>query len=172
MARVAMLLFKHIFDPQVRDKLPGVLSLLLQLADKHTAEQYLETVFRYIINNIDDVSADDLTKIVKESLSEQQGELVMTLAEMLRKEGFEKGVMQGMQQGIQQGVQQGIQQGMQQGLIEGIEVAVTLKFAREAYRIMPLIHQIGDVHQLKAAKAAVVAAQSADELIRILQSLH
>jgi hypothetical protein len=61
MARVAMLLFKHIFDPQVRDKLPAVLSLLVDLSQQQTVPQYFETVFRYIINNIDDVSAEDLT---------------------------------------------------------------------------------------------------------------
>ena len=57
MARVAMLLFKHIFDPQVRDKLPAIFSLLLEAVEKQTVPQYFETVFRYIVNNIDDVSA-------------------------------------------------------------------------------------------------------------------
>jgi predicted transposase/invertase (TIGR01784 family) len=171
MAKVAMLLFKHIFDPQVRDKLPAVLSLLADLADKQTAGQYLETVFRYIINNIDDVSADELSGIVKDSLSAKQGEMVMTLAEKLRKEGFEKGIQQGVQQGIQQGVQQGIQQGIQQGLIEGIEVAVSLKFAADAFKIVPLIYQIKDTNLLKAVKSAVVTAKSADELIAIIKSL-
>lgn len=174
-----MLLFKHIFDPQVRYKLPAVLSLLLQLADKQTAAQYLETVFRYIINNIDNVSADDLTKIVKESLSEKQGDLVMTLAEKLRKEGFEKGVQQGMQQGMQQGVQQGMQQGVQQGmqqgirqgLIEGIELAISLKFARDAFKIVPLVYQITEINQLKAVKPAVMTSKTADELISIIQTL-
>ncbi len=156
MARVAMLLFKHIFDPQVRDKLPAVLSLLAQLLEKQTVPQYLETVFRYIINNIDDISADDLTKIVKESLSEKQGELVMTLAEKLRKEGFEKG----------------IQQGIQQGLIEGIELAVSLKFINDAFKIVPLIYQVKDTSQLKAIKSALVTAKTADELIEIIKSLQ
>jgi predicted transposase/invertase (TIGR01784 family) len=160
MARVAMLLFKHIFDPQVRDKLPAVLSLLAQLLEKQTVPQYLETVFRYIINNIDDVSTDDLTKIVKESLSEKQGELVMTLAEKLRKEGFEKGIQQGMQRGIQQ------------GLIEGIELAVSLKFVNDAFKIVPLIYQVKDTSQLKAIKSAIITSKTADELIEIIKSLH
>ncbi len=167
MAKVAMLLFKHIFDPQVRDKLPAVLALLANLAEKQTAGQYLETVFRYIINNIDDVSADELTDIVKDSLSAKQGEMVMTLAEKLRKEGFEKGI----QQGVQQGIQQGVQQGIQQGLIEGIEVAVSLKFAADAFKIVPLINQIKDTNLLKAVKSAVVTAKTADELIMIIKSL-
>jgi predicted transposase/invertase (TIGR01784 family) len=159
MARVAMLLFKHIFDPQIRDKLPAVLSLLVDLMEKQSVPQYFETVFRYIINNIDEVSVDDLTTIVKESLSQKQGEFVMTLAEKLRKEGFEKGV------------QQGMQQGMQQGLIEGIEVAVSLKFAAEAFKIVPLIYQIKDTNLLKAVKSAVVTSKTADELIQIIKSL-
>jgi predicted transposase/invertase (TIGR01784 family) len=155
MARVAMLLFKHIFDPQVRDKLPTVLSLLVDLSEKQTVPQYFETVFRYIINNIEDVSAEDLAMIAKESLSEKQGEFIMTLAEKLRKEGYEKG----------------IQQGIQQGLIEGIEVAVSLKFAADAFKIIPLICQIQDTNRLKAVKSAVVTAKTADELTRIIKSL-
>ena len=87
----------------------------------------------------------------------------MTLAEKLRKEGFEKG--------IQQGVQQGVQQGIQQGLIEGIEVAVSLKFAADAFKIVPLIYQIKDTNLLKAVKSAVLTAKSADELIGIIKSL-
>jgi predicted transposase YdaD len=164
MARVAMLLFKHIFDPQVRDKLPAVLSLLVDLSQKQTVPQYFETVFRYIINNIDDVSAEDLTRIVKESLSEKQGAFVMTLAEKLRQEGFEKG--------IQQGIQQGGQQGIQQGVIEGIELAVSVKFANDAFKIIPLIYQIKDTGLLKAVKSAVVTAKTADELIDIIKNLQ
>ena len=138
-------------------------SLLVDLSEKETVPQYFETVFRYIINNIDDVSADELTTIVKDSLSAKQGAFVMTLAEKLRKEGFEKGVQQGMQQGMQQGIQQ--------GLIEGIEVAVSLKFTADAFKIMPLIYQIKDTNRLKALKSAVVTAKATDELIVIIKSL-
>ncbi len=156
-----MRLLKHIFDPQMRDKLPAMISLLLQLSEKQTVPQYLETIFRYIISNIDDVSVDELTKIVKESLSEQQGDAVMTLAEKLRKEGYDKG--------IQHGTQQGKQQGIQQGLAEGIEVAVSLKFTHDAARIMPLIYQIKDISLLKVVKSAVLTAKNADELIDIIK---
>ncbi len=153
MAKVVMLLFKHIFDPQVRDKLPAIISLLVQLVEKQTVPQFLETVFRYIISTVDEISADELTKIVKESLSEQQGDVVMTLAEKLRKEGYDKGV----------------QQGIQQGLIEGIEVAVSLKFTHDAARIMPLIYQIKEISLLKVVKSAVLTAKNADELIDIIK---
>jgi hypothetical protein len=68
-------------------------------------------------------------------------------------------------------MQQGMQQGLRQGLIEGIELAVSLKFADQAFKIVPLIYQIKDVNLLKALKSAVVTAKSADELIEIIKSL-
>jgi flagellar biosynthesis/type III secretory pathway protein FliH len=88
----------------------------------------------------------------------------MTLAEKLRQEGFEKG--------IQQGIQQGVQQGIQQGFIEGIELAVSVKFANDAFKIIPLIYQINDTGLLKAVKSAVVTAKTADELIDIIKNLQ
>lgn len=157
MAQVVMRLFKHIFDAQVGDKLPAIISLLLQLSEKQTVPQYLETVFRYIISTVDDVSVDELTKIVKESLSEQQGDIVMTLAEKLRKEGYDKGV------------QHGTMQGIHQGLIEGIEAMILLKFTHDAARIMPLIYQVKDISLLKVVKSAVLTAKNADELIDIIK---
>jgi flagellar biosynthesis/type III secretory pathway protein FliH len=128
-------------------------------SDLATAKSFL----RHYLNNIDDVSADDLTRILKASLSEKKGEVVMTLAEKLRKEGFEKG--------LQQGVQKGVQQGMRQGFIEGIELAVTVKFTDDAFKIVPLIYQIEDISVLKAVKSALMTVKSADELIDIIKSL-
>ena len=91
----------------------------------------------------------------------------MTLAEKLHKEGFDKG----MQQGKQEGLQQGMQQGLQQGLIEAIEVAVSLKFSREAFKIMPMVYQLSDTNLLKTIKSAVMTAKEADELIGIIKGL-
>ena len=74
----------------------------------------------------------------------------MTLAEKLRKEGYDKGV--------------------QHGLIEGIEALVSLKFTHDAARIMPLIYQIKEISLLKVVKSSVLTAKSADELIDIIKN--
>jgi predicted transposase/invertase (TIGR01784 family) len=189
MARVVMMMYKYIFDPHLTEKLPGIFSLMRELMEKDTGLQHLEAVLRYLFNAVDHISTDDIKSIVAQSLSDREGDFIMTLAERLQKEGFEKGVQQGMrrgiqqgmqqgrqqgvQQGIQQGVQQGIQQGMQQGilegLMEGIEMAVSLKFPEEAFRVMPLIHQMKTIAQLKAVKEAIMAASSASEFIEKLK---
>ena len=167
MGRVTMLLFKHIYDPRMRDKLGGIISLLHQLSEAQSVAEYLETVFRYIISNIDDVSVDELTRTVGASLSEKQGELIMTLAEKLRKEGFEKGIHQGKIEGIHQGKIEGLKQ----GLIEGVELAISLKFPEESIKIIPLVCQIPDIASLKAVKSVIVLSRTADELIAHIKGL-
>ncbi|WP_246294196.1 hypothetical protein [Desulfobacter latus] len=42
MSRVILLLFKHIRDPDLRQKLPGILALMRKLMEKDTGLQYLE----------------------------------------------------------------------------------------------------------------------------------
>ena len=140
-------------------------------SEKQSIPQYFETIFRYIISNIDDISVDELTKIAKKSLSEKQGDAVMTLAEKLHKEGYDKGIQQGLQQGRQEGRQEGLQQGLQQGLIEAIELAVSLKFAHDAFKIMPMVYQISDTNLLKTIKSAIITAKEADELISIIKNI-
>jgi predicted transposase YdaD len=108
---------------------------------------------------VDHISTEDIKTIVSQSLSDREGDFIMTLAEKLKKEGFEKGVEQGMQQGILK------------GLLEGIEMAVILKFPEDAYRIMPLIYQLNTVDQLKKVKDAIMTVRNASELMTMMNGL-
>jgi len=79
--RVVMLLFKHIFDPDLRGKLPGILSLMHDLLEQDTGLKYLETLLRYLFNTMDNITVDEIKNIVEHSLSEEKGGVIMTLAE-------------------------------------------------------------------------------------------
>jgi predicted transposase YdaD len=46
MSRVILLLFKHIRDPDLPQKLPGILALMQKLMEKETGLQWLEVVIR------------------------------------------------------------------------------------------------------------------------------
>ncbi len=69
MLRVVMLLFKHIFDPDLRDKLPGILSLMQDLMDHDTGLKYLETLLIYLFNTMDDLEVDEIKGFVEKSIS-------------------------------------------------------------------------------------------------------
>jgi len=91
MARVALLLFKHILDADVLDKLPGILALMRDLMRQETGLRCLEVVLRYLLTTLDDVSADELKQVLETALSAKEGEYIMTLAEQLRMEGRREG---------------------------------------------------------------------------------
>jgi len=84
----------------------------------------------------------------------------MTIAEMMRKEGFE--------QGIQQGVQQGIQQGIQQSIRETIEFGLSFRFGDEGLAIMPLIRHIQDYERLRVIRDAVKTVKDLSDLKDII----
>jgi predicted transposase/invertase (TIGR01784 family) len=149
--RTVALLFKHIFDPDITDKLPGILSLLKELSQKETGIEYIESLLRYLLSTVEEISAEGMKTILEHSLPNINGDLVMTLAEKWKKEGFE----------------QGIQQGVQQGLLEGIELALILKFGTtaESKKLLKIMKNIQNVDRLKQVKSAILEVKTIAELI-------
>jgi predicted transposase/invertase (TIGR01784 family) len=156
MSRVVVLLFKHIFDPDLLDRLPGILSLMRELIEKETGLQYLETVFRYLFSTIDDVSTETIREIAEQALSDREGEHIMTLAEKLRMEGEIRGEIKGRSEG------------KIEGLIQAIELGMSLKFPDKAYAVMSGIQKIKDVNVLEKIKDAIKTARDDSEIIALL----
>jgi len=153
--RTVALLFKHIFDPDITDKLPGILSLLKELSQKETGIEYIESLLRYLLSTVEEISAEGMKTILKQSLPDINGDLIMTLAEKWKKEGFD------------QGIRQGVHQGVHQGLLEGIELALILKFGKTAEnkKLLKVMKNIQSVDRLKQIKSAILEAKTITELI-------
>lgn len=166
-ARVVMLIFKHIFDHDFTDKMPGILSLMNDLSEKETGLQYFESLIKYIFSNVEDITPEKFQSIVSNSLSEDKGELIMTLAEKLRNEGFQKGLAL-----AEKLRNEGLEQGLEQGLLEGIEFAVSIKFGDtdDCKSIIAKIKNIRDISQLKALKGKIKSAKTVPELIRFIEN--
>ena len=144
MARVMQLLFKHIFDPNLLEKLPGILSLMRELMKKDTGLQYLETIFLYLSSTVNEVSTETLKEIVEQAFSGREGEYIMTLAEKLRMEGEIKGLRQ------------------------AIELGMTLKFPDRMYSVMSRIMDINDISVLAKIKDAIKTARDDSEIMALL----
>ncbi len=127
-----LLLLKHIFDPDIIDKLPKIFSFFKELQNQNTGLQYLETLLRYLFSTIDDITIDKIKDIMEASISDEKGDLIMTLAEKLRSEGYEKG----------------IQKGVQQGIINSIEMDLELKFGDKGLEYLSKIKDINDITDL------------------------
>jgi hypothetical protein len=83
--RIALLIFKYIFRPALRDRIPGILGLFRELVTKRTGMEYLETVLRYILNAAPagNISYEDLKAAVDEALPQRGGEIMLTIADTL-----------------------------------------------------------------------------------------
>jgi len=180
MARVTMLLLKHIFDQGFSGKLPDIFSLLKDLSEKETGLQYFESLIKYVFSNVEDITTEEFKSIISNTLSEEKGDMIMTLAEKLRNEGLEKGLEKGLEQGLEKGLEQGreqglekgLEQGREQGLVEGIEFAVNIKFgdSDDCKSVITKIKSIKDINRLKALKGKIKSAKTVPELINFMKS--
>jgi predicted transposase/invertase (TIGR01784 family) len=154
MARVGLLILKHIFDPDLAQRLPDILALLRVLTSQKTGIDYLYTVLRYVAQASKIVNSEDL-KNALEAAFPTEGENVMpTLARQWMEEGI--------QEGRQQGLQQGLQQGERRGLLAAIEFGLEVKFGSEGLHLMPEITRLEDVNTLRLIFDAIKVAEGLD----------
>jgi len=155
MHRVVLLLFKHIFDPDLRHRLPGIFALIRTLMEKDTGLQCLEVVVRYLASVLDeeDLSLKEMKEIVEQAVSKDTGGYVMTLAEKLRNEGEQRGE----------------KKGEIKGLKEGIELGITLKFFGDIDTVMAEVGKIDDLDTLKEIIKAIHTANDISEILALLK---
>jgi len=155
MSRVVLLLFKHIRDPDLRQKLPGIMALLQTLMSKETGLQWLEVVIRYLASVLDEdeLSLEQIKEITEQAISKETGGYVMTLAEKLRKEGEERGKLEGKLEGLR----------------EAIELGMTLKFPGDIEAVMVRINKINDADILAEIKQAIKTATDSSEILALLK---
>ena len=72
-----------------------------ELEDKQNGIEYFETMMRYIFNARKDLTKETANKLQKELKNNypEGSDLIMTLAEILRKEGREEGIEKGRKEG-------------------------------------------------------------------------
>ncbi|QTL99746.1 hypothetical protein GM661_18190 [Iocasia frigidifontis] len=105
--------------------------------------EYFETVIRYIMNAKEELSLNKLRKIAKK-VSLERSEDIMTIAEKLRKEG------------------------KLEGIIEGIEIAIELKYGKEALILMDDIRKIKDLSRIKGIKELIREKNNFDEFREVI----
>ncbi len=100
--RVALLILKYIFREDLREHLPGILRLLRNLSEKRTGIEYIETILKYIINAAptENIDREDLKAAVDEALPHRGGEIIPTIADSLREEGMQQGILQSAREAV------------------------------------------------------------------------
>ena len=155
MSRVILLLFKHIRDPDLRQKLPSILALMQKLMEKETGLQWLEVVIRYLASALeeDELSLEQIKEIAEKAISRETGGYVMTLAEKLRNEGKLEGE----------------KRGEAKGLRNAIELGITLKFPGDIEAVMVRVNKIDDLETLVKVTEVIKTANDISEILALLK---
>jgi len=162
LSRIVLLLFKHIFDPDLAQRLPEIFALAKELLQRDDGLHCLEMILRYVFSATENMSVEQLQKMINRSLSEKQGAMIMTLAKQLEQQGYDKGIQQGMQQGMQQGIRT--------GLLEGIQLALEVKFGEQGRLLMPAIHDVQALTHLEAIKEVIRTSHDISGIQAIIES--
>jgi predicted transposase/invertase (TIGR01784 family) len=154
-SRVILLLFKHIRDPDLRQRLPDILALLKTLMEKETGLQWLEVMIRYLASarEEEDLSWEQIKEIAEQAISKETGEYVMSLLEKTKNEGRLEGEVKGEAKGLK----------------EGIELGITLVFPGDIDTVMAEVNKVDDLDTLKEIKETIKTAKDVSEIMALLK---
>ncbi len=108
--RFVLEIMRHIHSKELFGEIVRI-SRLIQMGEDDGLVSYLIPVgFYYMMQYRSDLTVDDLRQATTLANLPQGDDVMATLADRLRNEGFQLGVEQGVQQGVQQGRQQGVQE--------------------------------------------------------------
>ena len=147
MTGVGLLALKYSRDPKSTHKLPEIFSLLRQLLNQDTGLRYLETVLRYLLNTLEEADLHEIKEIANTTLSPDQEEIIMTIAEKLRQEGY----------------QQGTEQGSRQKAREDILEVLQAKFDDVHPALSKKVHNINELDLLKSLLQTAARCSSLKE---------
>ena len=166
LSRVVMLVLKYIFTSEIEQQLPVILNLFSDLIKKETGLQYIESLLRYLLSNMENMTGDKLKKIVADSITGKEGGVIMELTDSALGKMYKKGMDQGLEQGMQQGMQQGLQQGALKELKEAVFDLIDVKFGnnKESDYLKVLIKPINDIDQLKQLKNRIKTTSSISDV--------
>jgi len=151
--RVVLLLLKNIHRPDIHERL---FHILKELRNKKTGMEYIETLLRYIMATVPDMTGEELRRIVEQSVSQDMEGTIMTLEEKLKQEGK------------QEGRQEGRQEGLRQGLLKAIQLGLKLKFGAAASGLMDAIQKIPDVTRLDEILEAIESASQVSDIRKMV----
>ena len=87
--KVMLNLMKYIYSENLQDKLREIFKILSHISD--TNLDYISTITIYLMSTTE-IEIKELAKIMTETISEKGGEIAMTTAQKIKKEGINEGI--------------------------------------------------------------------------------
>ncbi len=152
--RAALMLMRHVFDPGVHDRLPEILKLILDVSETKSGLRAVETMLRYLFNEVPDLTVEKVKNMAEKHFAKEKKEVVMTVAEQLRKEGIDIGE----------------RRGARKTLVKSLEMGLNLRFGPKGLTCMPKINRIQKIERLESLQQALYTVQDLSEFERAMET--
>jgi hypothetical protein len=110
----------------------------------------VEAMLRYLFNEVPDLSIEKIKNMADEHFEIEKKEVVMTVAEQLHREGFEKGA--------------------RKMLVESLEMGLNIRFGPKGLTYMPKINRIRKIERLKSLQQALYTVQDLSEFEQAMET--
>ncbi|MCP4401723.1 MAG: Rpn family recombination-promoting nuclease/putative transposase [bacterium] len=148
MLQVSLLLFRYIFREDLRNRLPGILVLFREFAQKRKGRDFLDTVIRYLLAAApkENLSPEDIKKTVK-TIPQIGGNVMMTIADTYIEEGIEIGILKNAKEDV----------------LETLEI----RFSAVPQALARTVEQVQDMPILKILFRKAIQAESLEAFERL-----
>jgi hypothetical protein len=131
--RAAIRLMRHIFDPDLADKLPQIWAEFRDLAWGPDEQGFLLVMLSYVSSTNANVTPGDLKRSLEIAFPQEGDHVMTTMA----------------QQWLEEGKQLGWQLGVRNTLLTSIRTGLEARFSADTTRLLPEIEKIQDLEQLQ-----------------------
>lgn len=150
LARVFLLLLKHVRSPDFSDRMPGIFRLPKDLERSRTGLGHLEAMVRYVVGVAEHIPPEMVANAVADLVPGEEGVRIMTtLAERWKQEGMAKGLEKGLAKGMERGLEKGLEKGTIKTLHATLEDGLQVKFGDAGSALAPKIRDIEDADRLR-----------------------
>ncbi len=161
--RVALLMLRAIFRPDLGTLLPRIAAILRPVADRALARRWLMGLLSYSAAVGDRLTTAQLTQAAQAAEPVRGANVMPTLAEQWLAQGRVEGRRAGLGEGRSAGYSEGVAQA-RAALLEAIEAVLDLRFGAASQSLLAEIRGLEDVAELQRLLRLGRRAQSLDEL--------
>ena len=131
--KVVLYTFQNIRDFESREKLENFIKLSKDLFYEDSGLKIIQKLLLYLYAT-NEVNPVNMKEAISRLISNDKGNIAMTTAERLMKEGFEQGIKQGIEEGIEQGIEKGIEEAKKEDAV---------KMLKKGYPVQEIIEITG-----------------------------
>ena len=139
--RLALLLLKYVFRPELNERLEELLGLLGELSDQRDGLAFLKTVLTYLAAGAERLDEKMVKQAVQKVFTDRESVTMATF-----------------QRGIQQGIQQGEERAQETTIRESVIEVLETRFGPLPAQVRQQLEAIHDVTHLKQLLKAAIQA--------------